>query len=116
MTDFPTIRNSRLLLRQFSDKDIESVYRGLSHPEVTRYYGVSYDSLEATKEQMEWFAKIEREESGIWWVICSADDGEFMGGCGLNNLSKNHKRAEIGFWLLPTFWNQGVVSEAVPIV
>lgn len=63
---FPVLTTGRLLLRRFQPDDIESVYQGLSHPEVIRHYGVSYDSLEATKEQMDWYAAIEREEKGIW--------------------------------------------------
>ena len=61
--EFPTIRRGRLLLRQFADSDLENVYKGLSHPDVIRYYGVSYDSLEATKAQMKFFADLEKEEN-----------------------------------------------------
>ncbi len=53
--DFPVIETDRFTLRQFTDDDLENVFAGLSHPEVTQYYGVRFDSLEATKEQMDWF-------------------------------------------------------------
>ncbi len=55
-TEFPVIRTERLLLRQFTGSDLENVYQGLSHPDIIKYYGVSYNSLEATKAQMEFFS------------------------------------------------------------
>ena len=48
VADFPIIRIDRLLLRQFVDSDIENVYKGLSDPEIIKYYGVSYKTLEDT--------------------------------------------------------------------
>lgn len=42
--------------------------------------------------------------------------GTFYGATGFNNLSREHKKAEIGFWLLPEFWSRGYVSEAVTAI
>lgn len=113
---FPELRTSRTLLRQFNDRDLDNVFRGLSHPSVIRYYGVSYRSPEDTKEQLRFFANLEEQETGIWWAICSPEDSTFFGAGGLNNWSKKDKKAEIGFWLLPEFWYQGLMSECVPAI
>lgn len=113
---FPLIRTERLLLRQFCDADLPSVFEGLSHPDVIRYYGVNFQTMEAAKEQMEFFAGLERDGTGIWWAICSQDTGEFLGGGGFNNLSKEHRKAEIGFWLLPEHWGKGIMAEAMPLI
>lgn len=59
--EFPTIKTERLLLRQFADSDLENVFKGLSHPEVIKYYGVSFQTLEATKEQMLFFADLKKK-------------------------------------------------------
>ena len=114
VADFPIIRLDRLLLRQFVDSDIENVYKGLSDPEIIKYYGVSYKTLEETKAQMQFFADLEKERTGIWWAICSLDNKTFYGAGGLNSLNKEHKKAEIGFWLLTNFWGQGIMTEAMP--
>lgn len=115
-TEFPTLTTERLLLRQFVASDIENVFKGLSHPEIIKYYGVSYQTVEATKEQMDFFADLEKEGTGIWWAICSLDNQNFYGAGGLNNLNKEHKKAEIGFWLLTDFWGQGIMNEAMPLL
>ena len=114
--DFSNIKTDKLLLRQFVDNDIENVFKGLSDPNVIKYYGISFNSLEATKEQMTWFANLEKNETGIWWAICSLDNKIFYGAGGLNNVSKEHKKAEIGFWLLTDFWGQEIMREAMPLI
>lgn len=116
VADFPIIRIDRLLLRQFVDSDIENVYKGLSDPEIIKYYGVSYKTLEDTKAQMRFFSDLEKEGTGIWWAVCSLDNKTFYGAGGLNSLSKEHKKAEIGFWLLKEFWGQGVMTEVMPVI
>lgn len=113
---FPIINTDRLLLRKFTDNDLENVFIGLSHPDVIKHYGVRFDSLEATKEQMTWFAHLESTGTGIWWAVCSPDNQTFYGAGGLNNLAKDHKKAEIGFWLLPSFWGQGIMTEILPLI
>ncbi|WP_294302121.1 GNAT family N-acetyltransferase [uncultured Chryseobacterium sp.] len=109
---FPVLTTERLLLRRFQQDDIKSVYRGLSHPEVIRHYGVSYDSLEATEEQMSWFVMIEKEEKGLWWAVCNRYDQTFLGAVGFNDWSKEHRKIETGYWLLPEYWGSGIIGEA----
>ncbi|OXA75934.1 ribosomal-protein-alanine N-acetyltransferase [Flavobacterium aquidurense] len=113
---FPTLNTERLLLRQIKQEDIQSIYCGLSNPELVKYYGISFDSLESTEEQMIWYRNLEQNETGIWWAICSPDNTIFYGAGGFNNLNKELKKAEIGFWLLPEFWKNGFMQEAFPII
>lgn len=114
--DFPTIKTDRHLLRQFAESDLENVFKALSHPDIIKYYGVSYETPVATKEQMKFFADLEKNETGIWWAVCSSDNKTFYGAGGLNNLSREHKKAEIGFWLLTEFWGQGIMQEVIPLI
>lgn len=111
-----SIKTDRLLLRPIAQNDIQNIYKGLSHPDVIKYYGISFTSLEATEEQMIWYQQLEENETGIWWAISSIDGQTFYGAGGFNNLSKQHKKAEIGFWLLPEFWGKGLMQEAFPLI
>ncbi|MBL3655199.1 GNAT family N-acetyltransferase [Fulvivirga sediminis] len=110
MNNLPSIKTNRLLIRSINEMDIENIYRGLSDPEVIQYYGISYNSLEATQEQMDWYAAPDQ----YWWAINSADNKTFYGAAGLNDVLHQHHKAEIGFWLLPPFWGQGIIQEALP--
>jgi len=112
----PTYRTSKLLLRPFLDADLENVYKGLSNPEVIRYYGVSYATMEETLTQMRFFEDLIKSKTGMWWAICDGPTGEFLGAIGYNNADIVHQKAEIGFWLLQEHWGRGIIPEAMPIV
>jgi ribosomal-protein-alanine N-acetyltransferase len=115
-TNFPILHTARLLLRQIVDTDLENIFKGLSHPEVVRYYGVRFRTQEATKAQMSWFANLEAGQTGIWWAICERESGEFMGSCGFYNLSKAHRKGEVGLWLLPEYWGKGTMTETMRLI
>lgn len=106
----------RLLLRKITISDKPKIFEGLSHEDVIKYYGVSYNTLEETQTQMDWFESLEREGTGIWWAICSANNNVFYGAGGLNSLSEQHRKAEAGFWLLPEHQGKGIMTEAMPLI
>ena len=106
------IKTKRLLLREIVDSDIQNIYNGLSNPLVIKHYGVSCKDLDSAKQQMLWYKKA----SQYWWAICSTDNQEFYGAGGLNDISKEHRKAEIGLWLLPDFWGKGIMSEVLPLI
>jgi ribosomal-protein-alanine N-acetyltransferase len=114
--NFPELTTERLLLRQFSESDLPNLFKGLSHPDIIRYYGVSYATLEETKQQLRFFSDLEIHGTGIWWAVCSPDDSIFYGAGGLNSISKENRKAEIGFWLMTDFWGQGIMMEAMPLI
>src|SRR5450432_2803741 len=114
--DFPVFKTSRLLLRQITEGDLENIFRGLSDPEVIKYYGVSFDTLNETKKQIEWFAELEKDETGIWWAICSPDNLMFYGAVGLYYLESEYKKAEIRFCLIPEYWRRGIISKSILLV
>jgi ribosomal-protein-alanine N-acetyltransferase len=113
--EFPVFITGRVLLRQFKVSDLENVFIGLSNPEVIKYYGVHFKTLEEAKKQMEWFAELEYDETGIWWAVCSPDNSIFYGAVGLYYFNREIRKAEIGFWLMPEFWGKGIISESVPM-
>lgn len=110
---FPNLYTKRLVLRQIIQTDIEQVFKGLSHQDVIRYYGVSYNTLAATQAQINWYYALYAQQTGIWWGLCTPENIELMGACGIYNISRQHGKAELGFWLLPEYWNQGLMYEAV---
>ncbi len=114
--EISTLQTDRLLLRPIVASDIDNIFKGLSEPEVIKYYGVNFQSLEETKEQMTFYADLEKNGTGRWFAICSLDHSVFYGAGGLNSLSKEHKKAEIGLWLLLDFWGQGIMIETMPLI
>lgn len=115
-TDKAIIKTKRLLLRQIVASDIDNIFKGLSHPDTIKYYGVNFNTLDETETQMKFYADLEKDETGIWFAVCSSDNKTFYGAGGLNSLTKVHRKAEVGFWLLPEFWGQGIMKEAMPLI
>ncbi len=43
-------------------------------------------------------------------------EGAYLGGCGLNQISKIHQFANLGYWIRSTATRRGVASEAVRLL
>ncbi len=112
--EVPTITTDRYLLRRITPDDQENIFRGLSDPDVVRFYGISFENSESASEQMSWYADLERSGTGIWWSICDKEDMTFLGAAGLNDISRTHRKGEIGFWLFPENWGKGIMKEVIP--
>lgn len=111
------MESERYILRGILPSDVQNIYLGLSHPEVIKYYGVSYESLEATQEQMQWYANLEENNTGKWWAIVNKQNqDEFIGAIGFNDVDFQNQTSEIGFWLLPQYWGKSIVREVIPLV
>lgn len=110
--ELPALQTERLLLRAIVEEDIQKVFEGLSHPEVIKYFAISYATLEETKAQMKWYADMVANDTGRCWAICSRDGNNFYGVITLNFWNKKFRCAEMGYWIFPEYWRKGIVTEA----
>ncbi|NET34075.1 MAG: GNAT family N-acetyltransferase [Cyanothece sp. SIO1E1] len=115
-SQFPSLESVRLALRQIEAGDQNHIFAGLSHPKITQYYGVSFDTYEATEEQMEWYEQLWQEQTGIWWAIRDKNTAQFIGACGYNEYQAEHRKIELGYWLLPQHWGKGYIYEALQLI
>lgn len=116
--EFKTFKTKRLLLRPITPRDSLAFLRIFSDPETMKYW--SREPLEGldearkvVQEEIEWGA------SGkcLNWGIARREDGELIGKVNLFDYDKQHGRAEIGFALDRSYWNQGITVEAAePII
>jgi len=107
------IFTERFLLRSFNQNDRNDVFKGLSDPEVIKYYGISYSTLEETQVQLDWFREMETTKTGQWWAICNKENTIFYGGVGFNNFQAKHFCAELGIWIFPKYWGIGIMTEVL---
>jgi len=103
-------------LKKIQSTDIHNIHKGLSDPEITRYYDVHFDTLEETQVQMDWYASLIKDGTGIWWGIYEESTGAFCGAAGYNALERAHQKAEVGLWLLKEFWGRGILKAIMPKV
>ena len=105
------VKTENFYLKEIESDDIENIFKGLSNHEITRYYDVHFSSLKETEEQMKWYRELKEEGTGIWWGIYQESDDEFCGAAGFNGRLAEHKKAEIGMWLLTEHWGKGILPE-----
>ncbi|BBN63445.1 MULTISPECIES: GNAT family N-acetyltransferase [Pseudomonas] len=102
------------VLRKIRPEDVHSVFAGLSHPDVIAHYGVFYQTLDATAEQMQWYERLVSERRGIWWGIAKNSDDQLVGACGFNDWRPDDRSIELGYWLSPGYWKRGIMRRALP--
>ena len=108
------MKTENYILKEIEDSDINNIHKGLSNPDITKYYDVHFSTLEETKVQMEWYRDLKKNRTGIWWGIYDETDDEFCGAGGFNSLDNKHKKAEIGLWLLKDYWGKGILNKIMP--
>lgn len=109
-----TIETTRFLLTPVLLSDQDIIFAGLSDPQVIQYYGVSYTGFAETSAQMEFYARHQKNDTGEFWMVSDKKSGERLGVFGAYNFSSDHRKLEIGYWLLPRFWRKGVAREVFP--
>ena len=105
------LETSRLILREFSPDDVDTLALVLSDAETMRFYPAPFD-----REGVErWIAR-NRERYvkngyGLWAMILKST-GELIGDCGLTVQSVDGvDEIEIGYHVRRDLWGQGLATE-----
>lgn len=114
---FPVLESERLLFRAFALDDAIHIQRIRSNPEVLRFLdNEAHIQLETSRTFVENNLQSFREHQGIAWVICDKKSGVFMGDFSFWRIDKKNHRAEIGYTLLPDYWGNGYMQEAMTVL
>lgn len=106
----PTLKTERLILRKFTEDDIEAIYKIYSDKEVNRF--LPWFPLN-TLEEAGMFYKVHFEskysqESSYHYAICLKEDRNPI---GYINVETNDSH-DLGYGLCPEFWHKRIVTEA----
>ncbi|WP_336771941.1 GNAT family N-acetyltransferase [Paenibacillus sp. MMO-58] len=114
---FPILETDRLLLREITIEDKADIFACFSNKQVTRYYGQeSFEHMDQAQALIVYFATGYAEKRGIRWGIELKETKKLIGTIGFNLWSPKHRRAEVGYELLPESWRNGYASEAISAV
>lgn len=110
----PTLKTERLILRKFTEEDMEALFLILKDEKVNKFlpwYPVK--SLEETKKFYEerYVAKYIQPQAYAY-AICLKDDNYPIGYIKVD-MEEAH---DLGYGLCKEFWHHGIVSEAVKAV
>jgi [ribosomal protein S5]-alanine N-acetyltransferase len=114
---FPELSTERFNLVQVTAADQRFLFEGLSDPVTMPYNGVYFKTFEETVTQLDWYKKNLEEGTGINWKIVDKQTKENIGVISVYYFKPEHRKAELGYWLLPGYWKQGVASEVLrPVI
>jgi ribosomal-protein-alanine N-acetyltransferase len=117
MNLFPELKTNRLVLRNITKDDADSILKYLSDEEVMKYYGLEpFQTIEDAWDEISWYQAIKANQTGIRWGITLKGQGKVIGSCGFHNIVSQHFRTEIGFELSKEYWGQGIADEAVDVI
>lgn len=102
----------RLLLREFSQGDVDALALTLSDAETMRFYPVPLDRAGVE----DWISRNRRryreDGHGLWAMILKSS-GELVGDCGLTVQDVGDaNETEIGYHVRRDLWGQGLATEA----
>lgn len=106
----PTIKTERLLLRKFTEQDLEALFLILKDEEVNQFlpwYPVK-NIEEAKKFYEERYALKYAQPQGYAYAICLKEDNYPIGYIKVD-MEESH---DFGYGLRKEFWHRGIVTEA----
>lgn len=106
------LETPRLILREFTLGDVDSLARVLSDAETMRFYPAPFDRVGVEN----WIARNIRRYTndgfGLWASVLKLS-GEVIGDCGLTMQSVDGvDEVEIGYHTRRDLWGQGLATEA----
>ena len=111
----PMTANSTLQFRDFDATDLPVIAQAMGDTRVTQYYGLETTQTDAraiAQEQLAWYQGLAKDGDGWWQAICIS--GQVIGGVGVYDREDDGDSAELGYWLLPSHWGQGLMRAALP--
>ena len=111
-----TIETGRLILRDWSEADIEPFIRHLNVEPVMRWLGGVRTVEQQRAVVRERFMAWQEERGFTFWAVERKSDGELLGFCGLKIAddadSPIEGEYEVGWRLREDAWGQGYAKEA----
>jgi [ribosomal protein S5]-alanine N-acetyltransferase len=111
---FPTLETSRLQLGRLSRKDASALLSLYQNKELAQYNAwADIKTLKHAKQKIKQFSTEFKQQEKVRWGIFLKDSQQFIGNCVIYNFNLGEQQAEIGFNLMPDFWYQGFMNEAI---
>jgi ribosomal-protein-alanine N-acetyltransferase len=113
--EIPTLQSKRLVLREATQNDINSIFELRSSQEINKFVGTK--RVESKKEAEDFIIVCKNlflERKRIFWLI--EFEKNIIGSVVLHNINLSLNYSEIGYKLKPEFQQKGFMNEALQLV
>ncbi len=110
----PTLRTRRLLLRSFVADDASALHELAGAREIADTT-ISIPHPYSLVTARSWIAAQAHAFGGgleVHFAVVEAAGGALIGSAGLRDIDREHRQAELGFWIGVPWWGQGFATEA----
>lgn len=113
----PILETERLRLEPLVAADAEQVFPLMDDPEVMAYWdSPEIDDPDLVAQIVAGQVADMAAGKALYWTMRTLGDGEFIGCCGVSEIDRRHKRAEVDFMLGRDAWGRGYALEAMRAV
>lgn len=109
------LETSRLILRQWQEKDLQPFAELNADPEVMKYFPKALNRQESDNVVARFMAMIIANQGWGFWAVEMKTTGEFVGSVGLAHQPDRFDFSpctEIGWRINKKFWGKGIAKEA----
>jgi RimJ/RimL family protein N-acetyltransferase len=112
------INDGILFLRKISKDDIDFVFKSLNKKNLTTYLSLGpLKTLEHSKRLIKGYIKYWDNYLQFNYIIeIHEDDIVKIGSISLWNVNWQHLRAQVGIWLIPSFWSKGFAEKSINLI
>jgi ribosomal-protein-alanine N-acetyltransferase len=114
---FPDLITDRLILRQIKLEDENEIFALRSDERVNKYLDRPIaNTIDDARQHINRLNEGMANEESIAWAITLNNSDKLIGTICFWKISKEHRKAEIGYELLPGYQGKGIMQEALPII
>jgi RimJ/RimL family protein N-acetyltransferase len=106
-----TIQTERLVLREFTQEDLDSVQSYASNPNVVRFMVWGPNTRTESKQFIQRKLQEQIVKPRLSYDLAITLDGHLIGGGGLTIRDLKNGEAELGYCLNEPFWGKGIGTE-----
>ncbi|MFY8021307.1 MAG: GNAT family N-acetyltransferase [Bacteroidia bacterium] len=115
--NFPELKTKRLYLRSLLPEDAKDVFRMRSNARVNQFIGrENMVSEKSAEEIIERTLQAYQNQQAIAWAAYHPEFNKIIGTCGLMQIEKVNRRAEIGGEMWVDYWGKNLAIEAVTAI
>jgi RimJ/RimL family protein N-acetyltransferase len=116
--DAPTLHGNGIVLRRFTDSDVDAVVQACNDP-TTQHWLAGLPDPYSAETALAYIHNREEEHAaglGVHWAAALTDDGVAIGSFSLMGLHTHDGGAEIGYWMHPDARAKAVATTAVRLM